>query len=490
MYVTEPIQTALLLATIGILLGASVLFSRVTDRAGIPVTLLFLAIGMLAGSEGIGGIDFEDYRLTYRLGTAALVLILFDGGLNTPLAATRTVIGPAAVLATFGVVGTALLVAVGAYLLGFAWPESMLLGAVVSSTDAAAVFSVLRGSGLHLKRRLGATLELESGVNDPLAVILTVALTHNILQPQGLGWMIVVEILTQLTVGGALGLALGFGERFLLGRIRLAAGGLYPVLTMALALLAFSLPSLFFGSGFLSVYLAGMIVGNGPLPYRRGLLRVHDSLAWLSQTVMFLLLGLLIFPSQLLGVAGVGLVLGLILVFVARPAVVLLCLAPFRYPLREIGYAGWVGLRGAVPIILATYPVLAGIEGAHRLFNVVFFLVVVNAMVTGLSVRWLTRRLKLESGEPPPPPVTLEIVSTRVLEGEVLLFHIEPGSIVCGTAVHQLSLPPETLVMLILRGQELLAPRGETVFEPGDHVYVYSRYEDQPLVRLVFGRQE
>jgi potassium/hydrogen antiporter len=279
---SEPFGTALLLTTAGALMAASVLFSRASQRIGVPIALLFLLIGMLAGSEGIGGIAFEDYGFAFRLGSLALALILFDGGLNTPLAALRRTWAPATVLATVGVVLTALAIAVPAHWWGLDWAQALVLGAVVSSTDAASVFAVLRGSGLQLKRQVGTTLELESGLNDPVAVILTVTLSgalvtsaRGALEPG----RIALEIGIQLAVGTALGVGVGLGGRELLRRNPLQSGGLYSALSLALALLAYGVTTLLHGSGFLAVYLAGMILGNAPLPYHAGLLRVHDALA-------------------------------------------------------------------------------------------------------------------------------------------------------------------------------------------------------------------
>jgi potassium/hydrogen antiporter len=465
----EPLPTAFLLVVAGVLLLVSVLLSRASGRSGLPVAMLFLGIGMLAGSDGPGGIEFNDYDSAFRLGTVALVLILFDGGLNTPLASVRAAIRPASVLATVGVVATAGLLGLAAHLLfGFSWPVAMLLGAIVSSTDAAAVFAVLRGSGLHLKRRVGTTLELESGLNDPMAVILTVALTQNLAQGVGIGW----------------------AGRQLIKRVRLQVAGLYPVLTLALAFLSFGLPTLFQGSGFLAVYVVGVLLGNETLRYRTGLLRVHDALAWLSQVAMFLVLGLLVYPGELLGVAGVGLGLSLFLAFVARPLAVLLCLLPFRFPAGEIVYTGWVGLRGAVPIILATYPVLTRAPGAHDIFNIVFFIVVVNGFIPGMTVPWVTRKLGLSANVPEPPPAVLEIASTQLLNGELSAFYIDTASASAGARISELPFPPESAAMLIVRGLELLAPKGDTVLQAGDHVYVFSRTEDLPFLRLMFGQRE
>ena len=487
----EPFTTALLMTTFGVLLAVSVIFSRASARLGVPVALIFLALGMLAGSEGIGGIQFENYGFAFRLGSIALALILFDGGLNTPLSAVRQSLAPAGLLATVGVLGTAALVSVAAHALGFAWPQALLLGAIVSSTDAAAVFSVLRGSGIHLKRRIGTTLELESGINDPVAVILTAALTRNAIAPGSeLGWQLPVQLLIEMAVGGAMGAAVGFAGRALLTRIRLPAGGLYPALTLAIAFLAFGSTTLLHGSGFLAVYVCAVILGNGPLPYRAGLLRVHDALAWLCQIAMFLVLGLLVFPSRLLEVAVVGTVLALFLTAVARPLMALLCLAPLRFARREIAYVGWAGLRGAVPIILATFPVLARAPGAERIFDAVFFIVVVNTLLLGTTMPWVARVLRLESREPPPPQAVLEIESMQPLRGTLASYYVDEALVVSGAALSELPFPDGAAVTLIVRGLDIVAPKGSTVLEPGDHVYVFSRFEDTALIRLMFGGPE
>jgi len=492
---SEPFGTALLLTTAGILMTASVLFSRASQRIGVPIALLFLLIGMLAGSEGIGGIAFEDYGFAFRLGSLALALILFDGGLNTPLAALRRTWAPATVLATVGVVLTALAIAVPAHWWGLDWPQALVLGGVVSSTDAASVFAVLRGSGLQLKRRVGTTLELESGLNDPVAVILTVTLSTALASGGGtvgaLEWgRIALEIGVQLAVGTALGMGIGYGGRELLRRNPLPSGGLYPALSLALALLAYGVTTLLHGSGFLAVYLAGMILGNAPLPYHAGLLRVHDALAWLAQIGMFLVLGLLVFPSGLFEVAGVGLGLALILAIVVRPAIVALCLVPFRYPWRETLYIGWVGLRGAVPIVLATYPVLVKAPGADRIFHLVFFIVVVNALIPGGTVAWVTRRLGLQASEPPAPQAVLAIESRLPLEGELLSFYIDEALVVTGIPLEELDFPEGSSVMLIVRGNRLVPPKGSTTLQAGDHVYLVTQGEDKPLMQLMFGRPE
>jgi cell volume regulation protein A len=486
----EPLPTAIALLVTGVLLAGSVLASRTSGRLGVPFVLLFLLVGVLAGSEGIGRIPFEDYRLTFRVGTLALVLILFDAGLNTALSSIRRVLAPASVLATVGVAGTAGVTALGARALGFGWTESLLLGAIVSSTDAAAVFSILRGAGLHLRQRVTYLLELESGVNDPMAVILTLALTRALVSGETSVWAILWGTVLQLGIGIAGGAAVGYGGRWLLTHVRLAAAGLYPVLTLSIAFVAFGAPTLMWGSGFVAVYVAAVVLGAAPLPYMAGLRRVHDSMAWFSQVAMFLLLGLLAFPSRLASVAGPGLALALFLAFIARPLVVFLLLAPFRLPLSEVLFVSWVGIRGAVPIMLATFPVFAGVAGAGHVFDLVFFVVVVSAAVQGTTVRWLARRLGLEVAGPPAPRAVLEVISTQRLAGEVMSFYVEPASAVAGSRISDLPFPERSAVMLVVRGRDLVAARGRTVLQPGDHVYVFTPPGEKPFVQLLFGRQE
>ncbi|HSD20083.1 MAG TPA: potassium/proton antiporter [Anaeromyxobacter sp.] len=487
---TEPLPTAFLLAAVGALLAVSVIASRASGRLGLPVALLFLLVGMLAGSEGLGRLPFEDYALTFRIGAVALVLILFDGGLNIDLASLRRVLAPATVLATAGVAGTAAVLALGARALGLGWPESLLVGAIVSSTDAAAVFSTLRSAGVSIRQRLAHLLEVESGVNDPMAVILTLTVTGALVTGERPGPRLALEVILQLAIGLAAGVAIGYAGRWLLARVRLSASGLYPVLTIALACFAFGAPTLLSGSGFVAVYAAAVVLGNGPLPHASGLRRVHDAMAWFSQVAMFLLLGLLAFPSRLVSVAGPGLFLGLFLALVARPIVVFAMLLPFRMPLREIAFVSWVGLRGAVPIMLGTFPILAGLPYARHVFDLVFFVVVVSALVQGSTIGWVARRLGLEVQAAPSPRAVLEINSTQRLSGEVISFYVERASAVAGSRISDLTIPEGSAVMLVVRGRELLAARGRTVLEPGDHVYVFTSPGDKPFVQLLFGRQE
>ncbi len=486
----EPHATALLLLTAGVLVVISVIFSRASARFSMPLVLVFLLIGMAAGAPSLGGIAVTNVPFAFRLGIVALVLILFDGGLNTPMKSVRHVWKPAGVLATFGVLGSCLVLAFAAHLFGFTWPQALLLAAVVSSTDAATVFSVLRGSGVYLRRRVGVTLEVESGINDPMAFMLTIVFTQNLLATGSVNpWTAPLDILLQIGVGLGFGVLIGAGGRRVITRLRVPSG-LYPAFTVALAFLAFAAPTLLHGSGFLAVYVAGVVLADGPLPLRSGLFRVHDAIAWLSQITMFLVLGLLVNTSGLLDVWWIGLGLALILAFVARPLSAALCLLPFRYSLKEVSYISWVGLRGAVPIVLATYPLLAGAPGSNRIFLVVFFIVVTSTILPGTTVAWATRRLGLESHEPPSPPAVLSIESRQELTGELTSFYVDDDLAVAGVRLADLSLPEGTAVTLLIRGLDLIPPRGSTVITPGDHVYVVCRPEDRSFVHLLFGRPE
>jgi potassium/hydrogen antiporter len=482
---------ALLLAGFGFLLGLSVMVSRAGTSTGVPLTLLFLGVGVLAGSQGIGGIEFDNYSQAFWLGSVALALILFDGGLNMHWAAARPVIAPGALLATVGVLITAGLMAFGGHLMGLSWGEAWLIGAIVSSTDAAAVFSVLRASGVNLKRRLGITLELESGLNDPVAFILTGVVIQVLGSSAEIAALPVAgAVLMELVVGLAGGAAIGIGSRMLLQRFPLRPGGLVPAFTVAVACLAFGVPSLAHGSGFLAVYVAGIALGAGTLPYRASVQRVHDSLAWLSQIGMFLVLGLLAFPLRVLEVLPIGLALALLLAIVARPLSVALCLLPFGYSRREIGFVGWVGLRGAVPIVLATLPVIAKVSGAERAFDVVFVIVVANALLQGTTVPWLARRLGLESAEPAAPPAVLEIEGPMLFDSEIRSFQIDDDLPVFGQALADIPIPETSSMMLVIRGRQLLAPSSDIVLQSGDHVYLLVDPADAGFVHLLFGRSE
>jgi cell volume regulation protein A len=486
----ESLSIALLLAAVGILLIVAVVASPLSQRLGVPALLVFLVLGMAAGSEGIGGIPFDDYGAAFQLGAIALVLILFDGGLNTSMRMFRSAAVPAMLLATVAVVLTAAFAAGIGILLGLPTPIAVLVGSVVSSTDAAAVFSILRGGGVRLKGRTRAVLEVESGLNDPMAMLLTVLATETVIGTHGLGWETVGFVASQFGIGLLAGVLVGRAGQWLLLRVRLPAPGLYPVLTIGLALAAFGFATALDGSGFLAVYLAAMLLAAGAIPYRAAVRRVHNALAWLSQILMFLLLGLLVFPSRLEPMVSDGFLLALGLAFVARPAAVLLTLWPFGFSWREGVFVAWVGLRGAVPIILATYPVLRGVPDAEDVFYLVFFVVVVNSLLPGATVAWLARRLGVAEPIAPTPPASVELISLRDYGSEFAWYTVHRQSAVAGALVRDLSLPNGSLLMLMLRGEEVLAPHGTTHFEVGDHVCVFVAPGDRPVLHLLLGRAQ
>jgi cell volume regulation protein A len=488
--VNEFTTSAVLLVVCGLLLVTSVVSTRGALRTGVPVALLFLGLGMLAGEDGVLGIEFADYGLAFKVGTLALVLILLDGGLNTSFASVRASLAPSIVLATVGVVATAAVVALGGVALGLPLVQAVLLGAIVSSTDAATVFAVLRGSRVQLEKRVARTLELESGLNDPMAVILVVAASEWALGGAADPWALAWQVPAQLVLGAAFGVAFGLGGRWLLQRLRASAGGLYVVATMGIALLAFGVATLAGGSGFLAVYVAAMFIGNGRIPYRASLLRIHDALAWLSQVTMFLVLGLLATPHRILDSLGTSVAIALGLAIVARPLAVALCLVPFRYPWRETVYISWVGLRGAVPVVLATFPVLAGVPDAEQVFDIVMVVVAVNALIPGATIKRVTRLLGQQSDARPPPAAVLEIASTRMLDGEIVSYHIDSNVIVCDSPVSQIPFPDGASILLIVRGEKLHAARGSTVLQDGDHVYVFARDRDLAALSLLFGQPE
>lgn len=381
----------------------SILTIKLSNRFGIPSLVLFLAIGMLAGSDGLGGITFDNPSLVRSLGITALVLILFSGGLDTEWSAVRPIVWQGLSLSTIGVLVTALLIGMFvAWVQGFTFLEGLLLGAIVSSTDAAAVFMVLRARKTKIPRRLIQLLEFESGSNDPMAVVLTIALIRLLTEPSTSFEELVLFFVMQMGVGAAIGIAMGEIMRRLFNALDLELEGIYPVLSVALALLTYGLTDYLDGSGFLAVYLAGLVMQRKPFTHQQSVLRFHDGLAWLMQVTMFLALGLQVFPARLVPIAGAGILISLFLIFIARPASVHAALAFSPMSFREQTLVAWAGLRGAVPIILATFPLVAGLEKADTIFHMVFFIALTSVVMQGTAIPLLTRLLKI--GVPPHNP--------------------------------------------------------------------------------------
>jgi cell volume regulation protein A len=472
----------------GILLLLGIASSKLSNRLGVPVLVLFLILGMLAGSEGIGGVPFENYRLAHAVGTLALALILFDGGLSTPFSAVRAVWKPALLLATVGVFVTAIVTgAAASWVLNLSLMEGLLLGSIAGSTDAAAVFAVLRSGGVSLPSRLQSTLEVESGANDPMAIFMTIGCIEVLAGRMQLGPGLIGLFVSQMGLGLAIGLAIGWIAVWVVNRINLGAAGLYPVLVTAFGLLAFGLAAATGGSGFLAVYVAGIVIGNRRIVFQRGILLFHDASAWLSQIVMFVVLGLLSFPSRLWDVSGHGLLIAAVLIVLARPIAVFALAWPFNFNWQELVFISWTGLKGAVPITLATFPLMFGTPNASLIFDAVFFVVVVSALIQGWSLPYAARVLGLEVPLENRPPVTLEISSLRQVEGDIVDYTVGPLSRAAGRQIRDLALPEDVLIALIVRREQIIPPHGRTTIEVGDHVMVVLRPAVRPLVEQIFG---
>lgn len=485
------IDTVILITGVLLLLG--IVSSKLSARLGMPVLVLFLLLGMLAGSDGIGGLEFENYPWTHAVGTLALAMILFDGGLSTSMSAIRVAWKPSVLLATWGVLVTAIITGLAAsWILKISLLEGLLLGSIVGSTDAAAVFSVLRSGGVSLPKRIAAVLEVESASNDPMAIFLTIGCIEVLLGNVVVGPGLLGLFASQMLVGGVCGVVGGYAAGWVVNRIELGAAGMYPVLITAFGLLTFGLAAQLGGSGFLAVYLAGVIVGNRPLVFQHGIRLFHDAIAWLSQIVMFVVLGLLCFPSRLLDVTFKALLISTVLILIARPLAVLLSVLPFRFTWKELAFMSWVGLKGAVPITLATFPLMLGTPErplqAPLLFDVIFFIVVVSAVIQGTSLTPVARWLGLERPRDPEPPVTLEISSLRHVNGEIVDYSVGEDSRAAGRLVKDLALPDGAVIALIARGEQIVPPQGSTSIHPGDHVILVLRPGIQPLVNQVFGR--
>lgn len=459
------------LIVVAVLILLSVMVSKISDRFGVPLLLLFLGIGMLAGSEGFGGIYFDDPHINQYIGITALTIILFSSGLDTPWKSVRSVVKEGISLATIGVVVTAGIFGIFAYLiLKLTLIESMLIGAIISSTDAAAVFSILRSRGVNLKGRLTPLLEMESGSNDPVAVLLTITLISFIANKNTSIVGAIGFLMLQLVIGVVIGWVMSKMSLYLINKIKLGYEGLYQILIIGLLFLTFGASTLLKGSGFLSVYLLGVLLGKEDFLHKRSVLRFFDSTAWFSQIILFLTLGMLVFPSRLVPIMLPGLGLALILIFLARPVAIFLALAPFRFTVREKLFVSWVGLRGAVPIVLATYPLVAGIIHADLIFNIVFFVVVISVLLQGTLLPWVAKKLDLESGEPPKKKMPLEIVAGEMIPSELKEIEIPVASKVDGKAIVELNLPPGYLIVLISREGAYIQPKGSTVLKTGDRL--------------------
>ncbi|MDD1702419.1 MAG: potassium/proton antiporter [Methanoregula sp.] len=465
----------------------SILANKISGRLGVPALLIFILVGMLAGSEGPGGIYFDDPQIAQTIGIIALSFILFSGGIDTRWSQVKPVLVPGICLSTIGVVLTAVVMSVSAIVfLGFSPLEGFLLGAIISSTDAAAVFSVLRSSRSSLKGNLRPLLEFESGSNDPMAVFLTIGAIALLTNPGQSILTLIPLFVQQMAVGGLFGYGLGKITVWLLNNLKLEYEGLYPVLTFVMVLFVYGATSVVGGNGFLAVYICGLVIGASTCVHKRSLIQFHEGIGWLMQITMFLALGLLVFPSQLLPVLVPGIIISLILIFVARPIAVYLSLLPFKIERNEKIFLSWVGLRGAAPIVLATFPLIAGVPQAQTIFNLVFFIVIMSALIQGTSIPFVTRMLKLDTPISRISRFNMDFNPDADTKSEHIELTIGPGSKADHKQVVELGLPPGTLIILVARGNEQFVPNGSTVLLAGDVLLVLVAPANEDKVKKIF----
>jgi potassium/hydrogen antiporter len=459
----------------GIILLICAISSKVLYKYGIPTLIIFLAIGMLMGSDGIGGIYFDNSRLAKELCNIGLIFIMFSGGFDTSWKTAKPIALSAGVLATLGVVLTAFLVGVFAHLaLGLTLLEGMLLGSIISSTDAASVFSILRSKKLNLKNGLAPMLEMESGSNDPIGYMLTIIFLGLLL---GHGENIWLLVFLELAVGALIGIVLGKIAVWIINRINLDIEGLYSIIVIGVALISYSGASLLHGNGFLAVYITALIMGNSRLVHKVSLVRYFDGISWLTQILLFFTLGLLVFPSRLPGVALTGIAVAVFLTFVARPIAVFCSLSIFKRPIKEQMLVSWVGFRGAASIVFATYPLTAGLPVADMIFNTVFFVALVSVVVQGTLFIPIAKKLDL-IGEDETVLKTFTDYSGE-MHAELLEIKIPDGSPLSGKAIMDTDIPAEILIVMIRRAGKFITPRGATVLKTGDTMMLAGDNKEQ-----------
>ncbi|WP_077428240.1 potassium/proton antiporter [Anoxybacillus kestanbolensis] len=460
--------TDFIIFLLGLLLIIGVLTTKFSSWLGVPSLVFYILVGMILSKF----IYYDNAFLTQIVGIFALIIILFEGGMNTKWNTLKKVLVPASSLATFGVLITAICVGIFAkYILHVSWAEGFLLGAIVSSTDAAAIFATL--GSVNVKRRLSATLEAESGMNDPMAVILTLSLITFIQQPELTISHTFLSFIWQIVIGILVGLGLGKLTVWCLNKINLDSSGLYPTLSLSFAILSYSIAALLKGSGFLSVYIMGVFVGNAQLVYRHSIFRFNEGLAWMMQIFMFILLGLLVFPNELVKVAWEGVALAILLIVVARPISVMISTINMNFSIKEKLFLSWAGLKGAVPIVLATYPLISNIENSQLIFNIVFFIVLISALIQGSTTPFLAKHLGLLLGEKREVAHSLELMSTTKANKEIVEVHISnKQSHLLNMTISQLPLPKDCLITAIIRNDKIITPKGNVRLRENDVVYI------------------
>lgn len=458
-----------------VLLLLSIIAGKTSFKFGVPTLLFFLAVGMLAGSDGIGNISFTDARLAQFVGIVSLNFILFSGGLDTQFDSVRPVLKQGIFLSTFGVLISALTLGYFVYLItDFTIYESLLLGSIVSSTDAAAVFSILRSKSLALKHNIRPTLELESGSNDPMAYVLTITFLSLVMNPDQAGYEVIIFFLRQMILGVLAGLAFGKLSQWIINKIQLDFEGLYPVLVIGLMFLTFSVTDLFKGNGFLAIYICAVYLGNQDLMHKKSIMRMFDGLAWLMQIVLFLTLGLLVFPSRIPEVMGLGLLISLFLIFVSRPLGVFLSLSPFGWRLKSKLYISWVGLRGAVPIVFATYPMLAGIEKAGLIFHIVFFIAVSSVVIQGTTLANFAKWLRVDLPQKVKPMSVIDKYISEKPKKVMTEIEILPDHEMVQKKIVDLHIPEDIHIAFIMRDGKYIVPGGATKIAAMDKLLLLS----------------
>ncbi len=462
-----------------LLLLISLVVGKASFRFGVPTLLLFLAVGMLAGVDGIGKIQFNDPKIAQFIGVVALNIILFSGGLDTDWKSVKPIWKQSAILSTFGVLVTALVLGFFVYYItDFTIYESLLMGSIVSSTDAAAVFSILRSRSIALKDNIRPTLEFESGSNDPMAYVLTVLFLGLVVNQDQNIYSIIPSFFQQMVLGGIMGFLFGYLSKYTINKINLGYDGLYPILVIALVFITFSVTESFGGNGFLAIYIAGVFIGNQEFIQKKSILKIYDGLAWLSQIVLFLTLGLLVTPSEIIPYLGIGMLVSIFLILVARPVAVFLSLLPFKMTINRRVYIAWVGLRGAVPIVFATYPLLAGIDKANMIFNIVFFISITSVIIQGTTISAFAKWFKVALPKEEKQITELDRITLDLPKTQFKKFRVASEAYAVGKQIIDLSLPPSISIVIIRRDQDYIQAHGRTIIQEGDILTVLADSEE------------